>query len=138
MEGGLMVRFEDVTTTWAKIAPAVSKPQSEDDLQRLIKFSHFIIDKLEENDDSGLEELLDIVGDRIHEYEAATLPGPQADAVDMIQMFMENHDLKQKDLTELGSTGVISEIMNRKRPLNIRHVKALATRFGCSPAVFID
>ena len=49
-------------------------------------------------------------------------------------MFMENYDLKQKDLTELGNTGVISEIMNRKQPLNIRHVKALAARFGCSPA----
>jgi len=133
-----MVRFEDVTTTWAKIAPVVSKPQSGDDLQQLIKLSHFIIDKLEEGDDSGLEELLDIVGDRILEYEAVTLSEPQADAVEMIQMFMENYDLKQKDLTELGSTGVISEIMNRKRPLNIRHVKALAARFGCSPAVFID
>lgn len=51
---------------------------------------------------------------------------------------MEEHGLKQKDLVaEIGSKGVVSEILNRKRPLNTRHIKALSDRFGCSPAVFM-
>jgi HTH-type transcriptional regulator/antitoxin HigA len=50
---------------------------------------------------------------------------------------MQEHCLKQKDMTELGSPGVISEILSGKRELNKRQIKALSVRFGCSPAVFI-
>jgi len=50
---------------------------------------------------------------------------------------MQEYGLKQKDLTELGSPGVISEILSGKRELNKRQIKALSKRFGCSPAVFI-
>jgi HTH-type transcriptional regulator/antitoxin HigA len=50
---------------------------------------------------------------------------------------MEEFDLKQKDLSELGSQGVVSEILNGKRELNIRQVKALSDRFQVPGSVFI-
>ena len=50
---------------------------------------------------------------------------------------MEEHGLKQSDLLELGSQGVVSEILSGKRQLNIRQVKLLAKRFKVSPAVFV-
>jgi HTH-type transcriptional regulator/antitoxin HigA len=50
---------------------------------------------------------------------------------------MEEHDLKQSDLPEIGSQGVVSEVLAGRRQLNIRQVKALSERFGISPAVFI-
>ena len=50
---------------------------------------------------------------------------------------MEEHGLKQKDLSELGSQGVVSEILNRKRELNLRQVRALGERFQVSASVFI-
>ncbi|MFX6250459.1 helix-turn-helix domain-containing protein [Acinetobacter baumannii] len=50
---------------------------------------------------------------------------------------MEQHQLTQSDLPEIGSQGVVSEILRGKRDLNLRQVKALAERFGVGPAVFI-
>jgi HTH-type transcriptional regulator/antitoxin HigA len=50
---------------------------------------------------------------------------------------MEEYGLKQKDLTEIGSPGVISEVMSGKRELNKRQINALSARFQCSPAVFM-
>ncbi len=50
---------------------------------------------------------------------------------------MEEHGLKQKDLTELGSPGVVSEILSGKRELNKRQIKSLSERFKCNPAIFI-
>jgi HTH-type transcriptional regulator/antitoxin HigA len=50
---------------------------------------------------------------------------------------MEKHGLKQSDLTEIGSQGVVSEILSGKRQLNVRQVKMLSNRFKVSPAVFI-
>ncbi|EQA34999.1 DNA-binding helix-turn-helix protein [Leptospira inadai serovar Lyme str. 10] len=50
---------------------------------------------------------------------------------------MEENGLTQKDMAELGSQGVVSEILNGKRELNIRQIKALGKKFKVSPAVFI-
>jgi HTH-type transcriptional regulator/antitoxin HigA len=51
---------------------------------------------------------------------------------------MEEHDLKQVDLTDdLGTQSVVSEILAGKRDINIRQARALAKRFRVSPVVFI-
>jgi HTH-type transcriptional regulator/antitoxin HigA len=50
---------------------------------------------------------------------------------------MEEHGLTQSDLSEIGSQGVVSEILNNKRELNVRQLRALARRFHVSPAVFL-
>lgn len=47
------------------------------------------------------------------------------------------HGLRQSDLPEIGSQGVVSEILVGKRELNIRQVRALSERFGVSAATFI-
>jgi HTH-type transcriptional regulator/antitoxin HigA len=50
---------------------------------------------------------------------------------------MAQHGLRQADLPEIGSQGVVSEILAGRRELNLRQVRALAERFGVSPATFI-
>ena len=54
-----------------------------------------------------------------------------------LKFLMEQHGLRQSDLTELGSQGVVSEILTAKRELNLRQVRALAARFGVSVATFV-
>ena len=46
----------------------------------------------------------------------------------------------KKDYTrapEIGSQGVVSEVLTGKRELNARQIKRLAKRFNVSPAVFV-
>jgi len=50
---------------------------------------------------------------------------------------IQEHGARQGDLPEIGSQGVVSEILSGKRSLNTRQVKALGLRFGLSPVVFI-
>jgi HTH-type transcriptional regulator / antitoxin HigA len=50
---------------------------------------------------------------------------------------MGEHNLKQSDLSEVGSQGVISEILSGKRKLNLRQIKLLSKHFNVSPAVFL-
>ena len=54
-----------------------------------------------------------------------------------LKYLMEQHGLKQTDLSEIGSQGVVSEILTGKRELNIRQVRALSKRFGVSAATFV-
>ena len=62
---------------------------------------------------------------------------PEATGAEVLQHLMEEHDLRQSDLPEIGSQGVVSEIISGKRELNVRQIKELAQRFQVSPAVFI-
>ena len=81
--------------------------------------------------------LVDIVGDLVEDYEAQHHPLPEATGVQALKFLMAQHGLKQSDLTEIGSQGVVSEILTGKRELNIRQVRALSERFRVSPATFV-
>ena len=81
--------------------------------------------------------LVDIVGDLIEDYEAKQHPLPEVTGVQALKFLMEQNGLKQSDLSEIGSQGVVSEILTGKRELNIRQVRALSERFGVSSATFV-
>ncbi len=50
---------------------------------------------------------------------------------------MEQHGLRQSDLPEVGSQGVVSEILSGRRDLNVRQIRLLAERFHVSAATFV-
>ena len=65
---------------------------------------------------------------------SSELPGSP---VTVLRFLMDEHGLTQSDLPELGSQGVVSEILRGRRQINVRQVRALSARFCVSPAVFI-
>ena len=81
--------------------------------------------------------LVDIVGDLIEDYETEQYPLPETTGIEALKFLMEQHGLKQGDLEEIGSQGVVSEILTGKRELNVRQVRALSERFGVSTATFL-
>lgn len=64
-------------------------------------------------------------------------PLPETTGIDALKFLMEQHGLKQCDLTEVGSQGVVSEVLAGKRDLNVRQVRSLSERFGVSAAIFL-
>jgi HTH-type transcriptional regulator/antitoxin HigA len=50
---------------------------------------------------------------------------------------MQQQNLSQVDLKELGSQGVVSELLSGKRELNVRQIKSLSRRFNLPAAAFI-
>ena len=54
----------------------------------------------------------------------------------LIALMLE-HGLKQSNLTEIGSQGVLSEILPGKYQINVRQTIMLTRCFTISPAVFI-
>ncbi|MCB0071665.1 MAG: hypothetical protein KDE20_09420 [Caldilineaceae bacterium] len=56
---------------------------------------------------------------------------------DALRYLMDEHDLRQSDLPEVGSQGIVSEILSGKRELNVRQIRELAQRFHVDPAVFL-
>lgn len=73
----------------------------------------------------------------IGEYETDHFILLNAEPIEVIKYLMLENNLTQKVLTTLGSQGVVSEILNGKRELNVRQIKALAEKFKISPSAFI-
>ena len=63
---------------------------------------------------------------------------PEASGVEVLRFLMKEHSLTQKDLREIGSQGVVSEVLASRRRLNVRQIQALAARFGVDPGAFIE
>jgi HTH-type transcriptional regulator/antitoxin HigA len=73
----------------------------------------------------------------IEAYEADNFPDREGNPIDTLKYLMEEHGVRQADLPEIGSQGVVSEVLSGKRQLNLRQVKLLSERFKVSPAVFV-
>ena len=105
--------------------------------ERMVEMLQALLDEAAGDESHPAMGLVDIVGDLIEDFEAAHPALPPATGVQALQFLMEHHGLKQADLSEIGSQGVVSEILRGKRELNIRQVRALSERFGVSPATFV-
>ncbi len=111
---------------------------SERDYKRRVVIMDELLDLIGANESHRLMPLLDLVTKEVEAYEAKQLALPEATPAEVIAFLMEEHSLKQTDLAEkLGGQSIVSAILNGKRELNTRQVKALATRFSVSPTVFL-
>lgn len=122
---------------WPAVSQVLSTLHTEDQYEKAVMWLDQLLDEININNNPQLESLIDTLGTLIKDYEDRNITEPDADPIGVLHYLMEEHQLKQSDLHELGSQGVVSEILNGKRQLNIRQIKALSERFHVSPAVFI-
>ena len=127
---------KDIQTHWATIYPLLSI-RNEREYELAIQRLNSLLDEIGTNERHPLYGLLDTLGTLLHVYEEKYYSIPESSGADMLRFFMEEHSLTQSDLPEVGSQGGVSEILNGKRELNVRQIRALAKRFRVSPAVFI-
>lgn len=74
----------------------------------------------------------------IEKYEQEHYPMEQSTPHFMLLHLMEARDLKQADLVQiLGSSGVVSEIINGKQKITMAEAKALAEFFNVDSALFL-
>ena len=112
--------------------------KGEKDYKRRVQIMDELLDRIGANESHRLMSLLNFVTTGIETYEAKHHALPEAAPSTVLAYLMEEHQLKQSDLAEeLGGQSIVSAILNDKRELNMRQVKALAKRFNVSPAVFL-
>lgn len=133
----MILELERVRNIWPEVKDLLSVPHSDKQYKRLLKALDELIDEVGNNEKHPLAPLMETVGNLIEEYEKDNFESIDADPVEVLKYLMEENGLTQKDMAELGSQGVVSEILNGKRELNIRQIKALGKKFKVSPAVFI-
>lgn len=89
------------------------------------------------DENHALAELVDSLGRFIGDYDDEHYTQQAVSPIATLRFLMEQHSLTQSDLGEIGTQGVVSEILNGKRELNVRQMKALAERFNVPASVFL-
>lgn len=126
---------KETAVHWASVAPLLSI-RNEREYDEAVKLMNELVDEVGDNERHPLYSFLDTLGTVMHAYEEDHHAMPKSTGSSMLKFLMDEHGLKQSELPEVGSQGVVSEILSGRRELNTRQIGALSKRFGVSPAVF--
>ena len=129
-------QLEKIAKVWPGIQRIFSVPHTQKEYSRFVHILDDLIDEVGENESHPLVSLMETLGSLIESYEVQNILEIKGNPNDALITLMDEHGLKQSDLPEIGSQGVISEILSGKRQLNVRQIKLLSNRFNVSPAVF--
>ncbi len=131
------VMLKEAVKVWPKVSKSLTVPHNDKEYNRAVRLLDELIDIIGEDEKHHLASLLEILAVIIEDYENQHYMEPEGSPDESLKQLMDEHDIKQSDLKEIGSQGVVSEILSGKRKLNTRQIKLLAKRFSVSPAVFI-
>ena len=96
-----------------------------------------LVDEVGDNPKDPRYHFIETLSVLIEAYDEAHHKIPDASGVELLKFLMEQHGLSQGDLPEVGSQGVVSEILRGKRELNVRQIQALSRRFHLPAGAFL-
>lgn len=110
--------------------------KNEDEYDKALKRLEEIFDAHPSSDEGKEAELLALL---IEDYEQKVHPIDVPDPIAAVKIRMEELELKQKDLIGLvGSKGIVSEVLNKKRKLTVKMIRNLSSRLKITPSVLIQ
>lgn len=116
--------------TLEQIRAELKPIKTQEQYKSYLKIIDGLIDCLE---DSPEEQVLELVSILVESYEAVHYPIEAPDPIEAIKYEMEEQGLKQKDLIQyFGSKEMVSQVLNKKRPLTLKIMKNLYQNFGIS------
>ena len=130
-------QLEDITKVWPTVKAIFSVPHTENEYQTLVNTLDSLVDVVGNNQNHELAPVMETIGNLIENYEAREYKIKEASPIDVLKYLMQEHSLKQSDLKEIGSQGVVSEVLTGKRTLNLEQIKKISNRFQVSPLLFI-
>lgn len=119
-----------------KLGPFVAI-RTEEEYDAAMARLNALVDEVGDHPEDPRYRLIETLSILIQAYDAKHDTLPAVTGADMVRFLMEQHGLYQSELPEIGSQGVVSEILNGRRHLNVRQIEALAARFKVHPGVFL-
>lgn len=84
-----------------------------------------------------ISSLVNFIAKNIAAYENRHALKEKLTPIEMLKFLMEEHQLAQNDLPEIGSQSLVSKILSGERQLTAEHIRKLAGRFNVSPTIFL-
>ena len=102
--------------------------RSEKDFRKAKAMLDEIIDEIGQDEAHPLADLAEALALFIHSYEETHAKIREATGPEVLLSLMEGHGLTQSELPEIGSQGVVLEILSGEPELNIRQIRYLDNR----------
>ncbi len=125
-----------IQSNWPPLAEILTYPKNRKEYEQKLDMMNELL-KMDLPDEHPISSFVDLLGDIIDEYEKSNyeevskLEEITTSSTDKIKHLMNEYHLKQIDLVDvLGSQGYVSDILNGKRELNLKHIKGLAKKFN--------
>ncbi len=110
---------------------------NEQDYDKAVSSMNQLLDAGATDENHPLADLANTLAALIGDYDQQHYPQQPIAPLDMLRFLMKQHQLTQSGLPEIGTQGVVSEILNGKRVLNLRQIKVLAERFNVPISAFV-
>ncbi|MBC8180465.1 transcriptional regulator [candidate division KSB1 bacterium] len=133
----LTKEFKKTIEAWHVVSNILSTIHTEEQYNNAVDLLDTLINKVTKGENFIIESLIDTLGTLIKDYEDRNFPEPEGDPIGCLKFLMNEHDIKEYELIELGSRNDILNILEGKKHLNVEQIKALSKKFHVSPAVFI-
>jgi len=135
------MNLNDLQLAWESLSKTVnlSPIHSEKQYKKMVQLTDMLSDVIGPAKRHPLLDLFELASELIRSYEHEHFPVPDAKPEALLAYLMEQHQLKQSDLPEVGNQSVVSQILSGARQLNVRQINSLAKRFKVPPAgVFFE
>lgn len=127
-----------VSEHWTHLAPLLAMPTNDAEYDHLVEQLDEILAEVGDDEDHPLALLASRMGDLIEAYDEQNRPMPPVTGADALRYIMEERNLGQSEVPEIGAQSVVSEILRGKRQINVRQARALSERFLIPATVFLS
>lgn len=134
------MNLNDLQKAWEALSKNVdlSPIHSERQYRKMVELADMLSDVIGSSRKHPLLDLFELVSELIRAYDLEHFDVPDAKPQALLSFLMEQHNLKQSDLPEVGNQSVVSQILSGARQLNVRQINSLAKRFKVPAGVFFE
>jgi len=112
-------------------------PRNEDEYDTAVEVLNQLVDEIGDHPEDPRYRLIETLSALVEVYDAEHRRMPDVSGIDVLRFLIEQHDLNQADLPEVGTQSVVSEVLSGRRQLNVRQIQELAARFGVNAGAFL-
>lgn len=134
------MNLNDLQQAWQQLSQTAHIAPIRDaaHYNNMVQLADSLVDAIGDAEQHPLLDLLDLVSELIRAYDADHYVVPDASPREMLRFLMEQHNLSQSDLPEIGNQSIISMLLSGARQLNLRQIQALSARFHVPASVFLE
>ncbi|CAE6708771.1 hypothetical protein R75461_05191 [Paraburkholderia nemoris] len=135
----LLGQVPDIAEAWAALQSTVSiKPiRTEQEYEEMTQLANALAKYPQGDTGNPLVDLLGVLSALIDCWETRHVVLPGAEPREVLRHLLETHGLKQKDLADIASPTVVSDILAGRRAISKKVAKALAVRFRTDVGAFL-
>lgn len=132
-------RMSELARSWRTLqdCTGLGPIRNEADFERMQSLANVLADEMGDDHAHPLYSLFEIVVDMIERWEEEHVEIAPAPPHEVLRHLLEANNLKQKDLADIASQALVSDILAGRRAISKRLAKLLAARFRVDVSAFI-